>query len=282
MTRGGDWSAAEVEAIVADYMAMFALELRGLPLNKAEHNRQLRQRLEDRTRSSVEFKHQNISAALDELDLPHLSGYVPLANRQELLFRCVDARLVRDTELMNLIRHSAESAVDAEAPTARLPTFEPPPAAGMRVTSGAERPVRTFRPPVNYLEREARNASIGRAGEELVLRIEAARLIDEGRKDLVKGIEHTSVLEGDGAGYDIRSFEADGSERLIEVKTTGYAKTTPFFVTRNELAVSNAHASSYQLYRVFSMRSAPRLFALRGALDASCRLIPEIYSGRVA
>jgi hypothetical protein len=40
--------------------------------------------------------------------------------------------------------------------------------------------------------------------------------------------------DGDGAGYDILSFDPSGKERLIEVKTTNGAAKTPFFLTRNE------------------------------------------------
>ena len=36
-----DWSRLEVEAAVADYLDMLALELRDEPFNKAEHNRNL-------------------------------------------------------------------------------------------------------------------------------------------------------------------------------------------------------------------------------------------------
>jgi len=54
-----------------------------------------------------------------------------------------------------------------------------------------------------------------------------------GNDKLAERIEHIALTEGDGIGYDIRSFERDGSDRFIEVKTTAYGKQTPFFVSRN-------------------------------------------------
>ena len=45
---------------------MLAADVAGQPCNKAEHNRDLQARI-DRSRSSTEFKHQNISAALQGL-----------------------------------------------------------------------------------------------------------------------------------------------------------------------------------------------------------------------
>jgi hypothetical protein len=36
---------------------------------------------------------------------------------------------------------------------------------------------------------------------------------------LAAAVRHVAVFEGDGAGYDVASFELDGSERFVEVKT---------------------------------------------------------------
>ena len=80
-----DWSGQEVEATVRDYLDMLASELRGVPYNKAAHNRALRARLDDRTHGAVERKHQNISAVLIELGFPYINGYKPLRNIQNML-----------------------------------------------------------------------------------------------------------------------------------------------------------------------------------------------------
>ncbi len=95
---------------------------------------------------------------------------------------------------------------------------------------------------------------------------------------LANDIRHVSALEGDHLGYDILSFEHDGGKRLIEVKTTRFGVMTPFFASRNEVTVSSARRSEYQLYRFFNFRSEPKLYALPGALKDSCRLDAVIYS----
>src|SRR6266480_7714123 len=89
-----DWSRLEVEAAVAYYLDMLALELRGEPFNKAEHNRNLARVLNSRTRGSIERKHQNISAVLIELGYPYIDGYKPLSNYQRLLYEVVEDRLL--------------------------------------------------------------------------------------------------------------------------------------------------------------------------------------------
>ena len=82
------------------------------------------------------------------------------------------------------------------------------------------------------------------------------------------------------AGYDVLSFDLDGRERLIEVKTTAFAKETPFFLSRNELALSRQEADAFHLYRVFAFRRRPQLFDLPGRLEDRCQLDPVSYLAR--
>ena len=130
----------------------------------------------------------------------------------------------------------------------------------------------------NYLEVEMRNRAIGLAGEELAMRYEHERLWRAGKKDLADKIEHVARSQGDGLGYDILSFEITGQERLIEVKTTHFGALTPFFVSRNEVGVSETAEVNYALYRLFNFRRQPGLFVLDGPLRRSCDLEPFQYS----
>ncbi len=54
----------------------------------------------------------------------------------------------------------------------------------------------------NYLAMEARNASLGAAGQQFVLRFEKARLIHAGTENLADRIEHVSVTLGPQEGFD--------------------------------------------------------------------------------
>lgn len=84
----GPWTDAENDLIVADYFAMLADDMAGRPYNKAEHNRDLQARI-DRNRSSIEFKHQNISAVLKGLGEDWIPGYKPAFNFQMTLVDAV-------------------------------------------------------------------------------------------------------------------------------------------------------------------------------------------------
>jgi hypothetical protein len=131
----------------------------------------------------------------------------------------------------------------------------------------------------NYLEIEARNRSLGRAGEELVVRFEHERLWRAGKRSLADRIEHVAATKGDHFGYDIQSFEESGKERLIEVKTTRFGATTPFFASRNEVEVSDGRADEYRLYRLFKFKERPTLFILNGSLRQTCQLDPVRFAG---
>ena len=85
-------------------------------------------------------------------------------------------------------------------------------------------------------------------------------------------------------GYDILSFEQNGTDRLVEVKTTGAGIYTQFALTRNELACSQRHSDRYHLYRLFEFGASPKLYMLAGALDETCTLTPTQFrasAGRI-
>ncbi len=280
-----DWSKIEVEAAVAEYLSMLSLELRGEAFNKAEHNRNLMQLLNGRTRGSVERKHQNISAILIELGFPYIDGYKPLGNYQELLHEVLEERISSEVGL----EHEVESVVNS-APSSTSPLSDilniavPVPVPDREARSRVYEPMNhTARlPKKNYLEMEARNGALGLAGEQLVLRYEQERLSRAGQSRLAGSIVHISETESDGLGFDILSYETDGRERLIEVKTTRFGSLTPFFASRNEVEVSARRQDKYQLYRLYKFSEQPKLFVLPGSLRRSCRLDPVSYSARVA
>lgn len=263
------WSDDELDAAVADYFAMLDAELCRRPYVKAQHRAALLRKI-GRTQGSVEFKHQNISAVLEELGLPWIPGYKPMRNYQAAILDAIDRYL------------SARGGIEYPQPSPPVlglsedaGIFVAPPPSG----SSIERPwqlarlVRKFDP----VERDFRNRSLGKAGEEFVLEVERKRLAKLERPDLARKVRWVAMEDGDGAGYDILSFEPNGRERLIEVKTTNGAARTPFFLTRNENETANACADSWRLYRVHLFSQTPRIFTVRPPLNAVLHLRPEAW-----
>jgi len=261
---------------------MLEAELAGTPFDKTEHRRQLLPMLDARSEGSIEFKHQNISAVLIALGFPYISGYKPRSNYQRLLYEVVSDRLSANRGLVALVEADADQVVAVPMIEDILKSLTDPPKPTTPAPGASEHLPRYLPRPVNYLEREARNSALGLAGEEFVVNYERARLISIRRETLASKIEHVSRTRGDTEGFDILSFDASGADRLIEVKTTKYGRDTPFFVSRNELNVSQARAERYHLYRVFAFREAPHLFTLHGALSTTCALDPTTYVASVA
>jgi hypothetical protein len=271
------WSELEVQATVADYFSMLWCQLRGEKYSKAEHRRTLLPLLRNRSESSIERKHQNISAILRELDLPHLVGYVPLYNYQ-LLLKTVILDWLTHTERTNQLADFADDP--APAPTvpkkfSELQVDIPKPLP--KPTPTAEDLVRVGRR-IDYARREAANRSLGRQGEEFALSWEQERLRYYGRDDLAQKVEWVSEVQGDGLGFDIASFDPETEQPIaIEVKTTRGGQYNPFFVTRNEAEVSREQGNKYRLYRLFSFAIDPRLFIVPGPLDTALILEPYTY-----
>jgi hypothetical protein len=278
----GNWSQVEVEAIAADYFDMLGHELRREPYNKTAHRNALAEKLENRSGGSIERKHQNISAILISIGYPYIDGYKPLGNYQRLLEEVVVDRILTDQSLSSTVRAAVSEPATVPFAEDILAAEEPPPEAAPFTYAGVQESLGKKKqlPPVNYLEREARNRSLGRAGEEWVIRFERSRLIKLGAEKLADQIDHVAVTYGDGLGFDIRSFEHTGEERLIEVKTTAYGKQTPFFVSKNEVGVSKTAADNYHLMRVFKFRETPRLYSLKGSLEDVCWLNAVQFAAR--
>lgn len=120
--------------------------------------------------------------------------------------------------------------------------------------------------------RDERNRALGRAGEELVVAHERDCLRSSGRPDLAEKVRWVSDLDGDGAGFDIQSYTAEGRTRLIEVKTTNGWERTPFYISRNELAVAEERRSEWCLFRLWNFSREPKAFELFPPLDAHVSL----------
>lgn len=271
------WSVIEVEATVADYIHMLLQELSGQPYNKTTHRRTLLSKLDNRSEGAIERKHQNISAILIQLGCPYISGYKPLGNYQALLKEIVMDRINTDAvfDQMALTASILPAVVPLEGDFSGLIVEAPKKSQTAKEKIGdayfQQAPQRK-----DYLEREARNASLGLAGEEFVLQYEHYRLHRLGQSSLADKVQHVAK-KGDGFGYDILSFETNGRERFIEVKTTSFGKETPFFISRGEVKFSKSHEQEYHLYRLFEFRKSPKMFELQGPVEEHCLLSPITY-----
>ncbi len=264
---GRPWSDDELDAIIADYFAMLLADLAGRAYVKSRHSAVLMAQI-GRTHRSVEFKHQNISAVLEILGMPWIPGYKPKRNYQIAIFDAIDRYLTGHPELL--------APVPSHQPARLEPSFVAAPTFDARKDQIPER-LRRLVCKFDPLERDYRNRSLGKAGEEFVIDIERRALTGAHRSDLARKIRWVAAEDGDGAGYDVLSFDSSGRERLLEVKTTNGSARTPFFLTRNECQLAAERPADWRIYRVHLFATEPRIFTIAPPLDQSVHLSPETW-----
>lgn len=273
---GGDWTDQENDLIVSDYFQMLKLDLAGQFYSKAEHRRSLAKHLPARAEGSIEFKHQNISAVLLGLGEPWITGYKPARNFQmplvDAVLRWLNAKsdwlVPAGTGQVRADNRVFDEGVLWLGPPPTLQNAPPPVDPKLLAAVGRK---------VDVAARDARNRALGLAGEERALRHEWAALRAAGRDDLARKVRWTSQEDGDGLGFDIGSYEPDGSERLIEVKTTNGWERTPFHISRNELSVASERRDAWCLMRLYDFAREPRAFELRPPLERHVELTPTTF-----
>jgi hypothetical protein len=234
---------------------MLASERAGVTYNKSENRRRLMTTVQ-RSEGSIERKLQNISAVLDLLGVQWINGYKPLAHYQDALVSAVERLLIREQGFL----YPASPEIQPTEPGEDGMLIPPPPFGDPdeTLTAAVRRLVGKFDP----AERDARNRELGKAGERFVVTFERDRLRRAGREDLANGVRWVSDMDGDGFGYDVRSFEPDGAERLLEIKTTCGHERTAFWLTRREIEVAAEKSDSYRIRRVFHFRNRAQMFEI--------------------
>lgn len=281
---GGDWTEEEVNLIVEDYFQMFELELAGQPYNKAQRLRELQPKLRGRSKGSIEFKRMNISAALEELGYGYIDGYKPRYNRQIKLILAVDEFLKGNVSIAEKSKAFVPALVVDEArqsivDLAKIVVVPKEPNASSNV---ARSPKSSFGQPrmVDWTAVAELNREKGQRGEEIVLAYERFRLSELGRRDLADQVVWASKAEGDGLGYDIRSFETDGTPRHIEVKSTTEGPNAPIYFTENERMFAFENRNTFYLYRVYHLEKDPKITIHQGCYESFVDLTPAMYQGR--
>ena len=117
--------------------------------------------------------------------------------------------------------------------------------------------------PTDYIARQITSVHAGKKGEQIVYDFEKQTLIDAGKVELASKVKIISE-ESDSYGYDILSYNEDGSEKHIEVKAT---KSSPngsfqFYISEHEKEVHESD-EKHIIYIVFGYQTKePKIFKL--------------------
>lgn len=137
---------------------------------------------------------------------------------------------------------------------------------------------------VDFEKKNRSNKRLGDRGEIIVLRSEKDKLNNIGKKDLAGKIKHIA-LENDAAGYDILSYDENGDEIYIEVKSTRAKQgDANFYLTENELERAKGE-NNYWVYVVYEADTTnPKIWRIKNPFinnmdDIS--LVPVTYKVRI-
>ena len=124
----------------------------------------------------------------------------------------------------------------------------------------------------NDFEKEnSRKRIKGKESEEIAYNYEVENLTRQDRKDLADKVD---VKSNDVClGYDILSYDIEGNEKHIEVKTR--SSNNIFWLTRNELEISR-NDKNYYIYIVD--KKTFKIFDLKFSdIDKNYTMIPQVY-----
>jgi hypothetical protein len=182
------------------------------------------------------------------------ANYSPLVIQKERISKYTWARLVEETqnyiyknaalydELEKLVNEKSILR-DSQIVEFSLLETDPP-----KQTKSYVNTKRSFKGrDTDWSKKHTTSIFLGREGESLVIEHEKRKLK---QYNLIEKIDLIQK-QLDGVGYDILSFDKEGNEIHIEVKTTKGNKDEPFYMSANEVEYFKEYPENYFLYRLY-------------------------------
>lgn len=102
----------------------------------------------------------------------------------------------------------------------------------------------------DFFEKSINDKKIGDLGEKIIF-ASIQNYLKE-KFGISDSVIHVSEID-DSAGYDIKLKDKEGKSIYIEVKTTSGPKSTPFYVSENELETSEKYKERYLIVRLYNV-----------------------------
>lgn len=247
------------------HRATFAMALETIATNGASLETLLeRYGFPERPRKWTPFT-QNQKSKLREIISAYGLDEEAVAVVEELMPAVEDEPLLDESVQLELAKDIDFSRVLVDRPASKKPS-NPASAIDEKKESTPRK--------LNYKKRAEKNDLVGNLGEQFALEYERWRLRE--KPELAARVKRVSD-EDDTLGYDIDSFNLDGSRRCVEVKGTIGELSTRFYISANELARAKELGSDYVLLRVGKLSTVPICCELKSPLDDALELKPDSY-----
>ena len=128
----------------------------------------------------------------------------------------------------------------------------------------------------DYIKAHKNQMAVGKTGEELILKYEKEKLCSLGKVELSEKVK--IVSEDSSLGYDILSFNENGQEIHIEVKSkAGMLKYFDFYISDNEYQKLKNNTNHIIYYISYLRSPSPFLFKLNGLMINENNIKPVLY-----
>lgn len=197
-------------------------------------------------------KSYKINDSLDETELQD-DLYKYINAYEKIIDNPISIPLIDNLAEMNYINHESQNEnLDYE-----IPNFNP----GLK-----EKKEKVYSPQKSQNNKKnifpkKPSKKVGNAGEEHVYKFEYNKLVNIGREDLAKEIVKQYEDHSFFPGYDIKSFDENGNEIFIEVKSTVSKKKDYFEISDNEVLAAESLKDSYFIFQVTEALSNPKISA---------------------
>ena len=132
----------------------------------------------------------------------------------------------------------------------------------------------------DYSAQSKKFKRIGDRGEQIVVMIERQTLRNNNKEDFAQKVDQISKRD-DSVGYDILSYDINGNDKFIEVKSTlkpvGFSN---IYISENELNIA-IDKKNYFFYIVYDVGSKkPKIWKIKGTEflnDENIKLEPTLY-----
>lgn len=208
---------------------------------------------------------RQLSALAMSAGLPLLERYKPQAIEDAKLEEAFHAFCQRFPDLLKKLSNRASAWLPEKWPhidDSRL-YWTSPPSAGLLPRHSAG--VRVL-PEYAFALRETVSPEWHKRAVEFAVEYEKVRLLQNSQRQNIADIK---IAERDGIGgegWDITSFEADGSPRRIAVKATRFSRFQPFALCGAELEAARDSGGTFHVYRLFDVMISPRFYILQSRL----------------
>lgn len=276
--KGTLWTTAELRCVVRSYFTMLGLERKKISYVKKAERVKLMGFI-PRGEKAIEFKYQNVSSVLSQLGLDYINGYKPKDHIQLILVDIVEEYLDQSF-LENVATNNHEDRYSQIISGINVKKhslgdyFVDPPERSQSSTKVTKK-IRFLANKVDHFSQQRMKKALGDAGEEFVFLLEQAQL--QTLPSLLENVKWVARDDGDGCGYDILSFELNGSEKFIEVKTTNGGSRTPFYLSRYEYEFACRNPEAFVIYRVYDFSKNPTIYQAKFPFTNNLSLQAESY-----